>query len=103
MDCCLYRFSDWSRLWWQFDYFGLYVYQVRFLLFGIHNRVCDCSGICIRQYQADRLNKNKFISLLVITGRDYFYKNYIIILIVKSDKDIRPKYRQQTPTIPVME
>jgi hypothetical protein len=69
---CLYRFSDWSRLWWQFDYFGLLVYQVWFLLFGIRNRVCYRFGICIRQCKADRL---KFISLLVITGRDYFYKN----------------------------
>mgnify|MGYP007026707143 FL=1 len=74
VDCCVYRFSDWSRLWWQFDYFGLLVYQVWFLLFGIRNRVCYRFGICIRQCKADRLNKNKFISLLVITGRDYFYK-----------------------------
>ena len=57
VDCCLHRFSDWSRLWWQFDYFGLLVYQVWFLLFGIRNRVCYRFGICIRQCKADRLNK----------------------------------------------
>jgi hypothetical protein len=75
VDCCVSGFYCGYGFRWHFDYSGLYVYSLRFLFYSIRNRACDCSGICIRQYKADRLNKNKFISLLVITGRGYFYKN----------------------------